>query len=282
MDEAGLNLIPADLTVEDGGKQVAFRDTPFVKESADFGALLKRGYDSHRAMGGAVRFPAKDAKAEDIKAFRDKVYSSGHFTPPPESPDKYEFARPDGTAWNDAFEKQARVELHKAGFTQAQATVALELHKAFVGEANKQIQDQLTAAQKAEDDALARGMEELKKTWGADFDRNKELIARAGLYIFGTPEEAAKHGFTGNSKFLSGPMLKIAKMLEADDGFMQGGNSVSNVITEARKEIDAIRTDKAHPMHERYLKGDSTVRAHMEQLYQQEHAELQKANGVAA
>jgi hypothetical protein len=269
--------LPDNLTVEDGGKQIPLRDHQFIKETPDVATLAKRALDNHRALGGAVRLPGKDAKDEDRKAFLDKVYSTGLFPRAPESPDKYEIAKPEGIPWDDALEKEFRATAHSLGMSndQVKAIMALDAKRTAAFHA------QAAEVAKAQEAQYAANFDALKKDWGPDFEKNAELVARAGQYIFGTPEEAAKHGFTNDPKFLSKGMLKIAKMLEADDGFMQGGNSVSPVITEARKEIDRIRTDKTHPMHERYMKGDQTVAKHLEALYQQEHEEMKKAQAAA-
>jgi hypothetical protein len=241
----------------------------------DVTSLIKSHVHLNRRMGSALNLPGKDAKDEDKKAFLDKVYGTGLIARAPESPDKYEITIPQadklppGLKFDEATANEFRGVAHKLGLTQDQVKGLLEFDTGRMGKiAGQQMADSETT------------MTALKKDWGADFNSRAELAGRATAYLF-QKDPAAQDFLNGTGMGNHPQFIKIMEFvgrnLEHDDGFMRAQNNAI-AMTEARKEIDAIRADPKHPMHEKWVKGDAATRAHMDELYKQEDAELKKQN----
>lgn len=252
MDEAGVNLIPADLLVEHNGAQIPFRETEYVKQTPDFVSLLKRGWNDHRDTGRALVPPANGAKPEDIAAFREKVYKTGHVMKPPErpdSPDKYEIVKPEslprGMEWKDELTVKARDFFHKNHFTAEQAKAAVAFQTQLMGE--------MVAPVMAEYDA---GMAGLKTEWGDKFDDNSQKVGRVSSFIFGDETSAdwkfINESGMGNTAPFNKLMLKLYDYVQQDSGFLEnfGPQSDPADLQEAKNIMAA--SDPQNPLHAKW------------------------------
>lgn len=126
---------------------------------------VKSAFNLRKEISTRIKLPGKDAKPEDVSAYRKAVGA-------PEKADDY-FQAADGESDTDkAVQAKVAEVLHKH---HVPAAAAGEL-KAVVAELGQSIQ--------AENDRVAiearqNAHASLKKEWGADFEGNVELAARA-------------------------------------------------------------------------------------------------------
>lgn len=163
--------IPETVTVEHEGKQVPLRDMPMIKETPDVATAAKRIYDTQTELGRRIRIPGKDANPDEVRAFKGKLAESGHLPVVPDSPDKYEIAKPeklvDGVTWSDDMAKDFRATAHKLGLTNDQAKALVGYHAELMGK--------MTEGYKVTSE---QAVADLKKEWGANFDKNAEMVDR--------------------------------------------------------------------------------------------------------
>src|SRR5258708_33740469 len=93
--------LPADIMVQQDGKDVSARDLPFVKESPDVGHFIKKAIDEHREIGSRLPIKFSDdptKKVTEIETWRKdhlpKLYQAGILTAPPSKIEEYEIKRP--------------------------------------------------------------------------------------------------------------------------------------------------------------------------------------------
>lgn len=221
-----------------------------------------------------VALPGKDAKPEDWAAVWNKLGR-------PESPDKYDlsaFKAPEGMPWNADGQKVMVGKMHELGLNQQQVQGMLTAYAGLQGEAWQGAQ---AGAAKAAETAQV----ELRKEWGADFDRQMDLANRAVREAFGGDLEAAKQIKLADGTFLlDNPALAraMAKMgaTISEDGDLAGsrGNSGPGVVrnpAQAKAEIERIRaeaaTDPKHPYINRQHPEYKAMQTRMNELYALAH-----------
>ena len=266
--------LPDTLVVEHEGKQIPMREHPFVREAPDLPTLVKQGFDAHREVGARIRIPGKDAKPEEVAAFKQKAFESGVFAAPPASPEDYKIAKPeglpDGILWSEELSKKLATTLHKYGIPVAAAPELLALH-----------QEALMGVQASLGTSFDKGMEELKKEHGDKFEERAALAGRMLPLIFKTPEEMAfaeNMGLADHPGFLS-LVMRLAPLAMQDSSFIaemdkaagSGGGEMKG--EDVRAEVAKIMTDKTHPMHEGYLKRDPKVQEHIDGLYKKAYGD---------
>lgn len=257
--------LPDTLTIaQPDGTTILLRDTPFVKEAKDLPSLIKRGYDAHQEVGARVRIPGKDAKPEDVTAFKQRVYDSGVFTPPPGKAEDYKLTKPetlpDGIAWNEERAGRLAQVLHKHGVPVAAAADLLALHA-----------EALTQTQTMFKTDMDTGMATLKTEFGDKFDERYALAGRLASALFKTPEEVAVWNASGlgNHPAIMGALMRLAPLAEQDSTFLaemhRPGGEMSG--EDVRAEVAKIMSDKTHPMYAGYQAKDPKVLAHIDELY---------------
>src|SRR3990167_588917 len=119
LDATLMEQLPDTMTVEQDGKPMPIREHPFVKEAKDFPTFVKTAFDAHKEVGARVRIPGKDAKPEDVMAFKTRLIESGVLPAPLKSPDDYGLVKPetmpDGLEWHEEGAKKLAAMLHKHG-----------------------------------------------------------------------------------------------------------------------------------------------------------------------
>jgi hypothetical protein len=256
--------LPATLTVEHEGKPIPLRDTPFVKEAKDLGSLIKGGYDAHREVGARVRIPAKD-KADDVKAFKGKLYEAGILEAPPGNPEEYEVPKPEnlpaGMSWNDDIAKEFQIVLHKHGLPKGAAKDLIDLHvKALGGQSEifKGTEEEGRAALKAE--------------FGEKYDGLLEDAGRLAATIFKTPEELAfyENSGLGNHPLFLGALMRLAPLARQDSSFMPDANrpAAGGSADSVRAEVADIMNNKANPRNAGYWTKEPAVMDYIQQLYE--------------
>ncbi|HEY1268821.1 MAG TPA: hypothetical protein VGH16_16315 [Candidatus Binatia bacterium] len=262
--------LPADLTYEHNGKAIPVREAAAIKNMPDLGTLAKSYLDAQSEIGRRVRIPAKDAKAQEVASFMQRLGQAGFLPAVPEAPDSYEIDQPEylpaGVSWNDEWVKQARDVFHKNRFTQEQVRAAIELHQQLVGS--------MASTYKA---SFESGMEALKKDWGSDFSANAELATRAGHFIFGKDQESQEFfdrtGINNDPRFLK-IMALIGKHLEGDDGFLAAGRQSA---PEPDDEAQDIMRNPRNPKHDLWKRGDPRTIEYIRELFAKKYPEAERA-----
>lgn len=257
-------LLPDDATIEQDGKPVLLRDMPDIKNVKDLPTLAKSYVESQREIGRRVRVPGKDAKPEEITAFKGRLIEAGILTAPLGSPNDYGIVKPealpDGVGWSDELAGKLGTVLHRHGAPKALAADLLTLY----GEA-------LTGAQNGLKTSVEAGMAALKAEYGDKFDERVETAKRLSQQIFTTPEEVEffeRTGLGNHPGFLS-VIMRLAPLAQQDSTFIKGlqrpGGEMSG--DDVRTEIGRIMSDKNHPDYAGYLRQDKAVMAKVEELY---------------
>ena len=243
-----------------------------IKQIPDVPTLAKSYLDAQSEIGRRVRFPGSDAKPEERQAFTNKLSEGGfrlapdNYQPPPESPDKYEIKRPDNAPWDGELEKVAREAFHKVGASNEVFKAAVDVWNGWAAKINQ-------AAEEASKKEFTTNLDAIKKEWGADYNANAEKIARLGVSLFGTQEEAAKFKGNNDPKWINA-LLKVAKMMETDDGFIREG--MNPIMDDARSKLNAILGAKQdHPYWDRNHPGHDAAVEEAYRLNQQIHGTKQ-------
>lgn len=159
----------------------------------------------------------------------------------PESPDKYEFAKPEpGTKLDEGYEKWARDTFHKAGLTAPMVKTLTAEHNAFIAQ---------TLAQQAKDYELSVEADKkaLLAEWKGGHERMMNAAQTAAKQLGFTPEmidgieQAA--GYAGTWKFFAQLGQKMS-----EDGFVTAGDKSAGFGTaltpaEAKGEWEKMKTD---------------------------------------
>lgn len=163
----------------------------------------------------SVRVPGDDASDDDWAALFNRLGR-------PESPDGYEFTRPElpeGIPYDEEAEAAFREEMHNLGLTKAQAEKLFAKHGEHLGAAFKRIEEARTQAHN-------EAVQALTQDWGGEeaFQANAELAIRA-VEQFGGPElkQFLDQSGLGDNPMLIRAFYNIGKAL-SDDTFVPGAS----------------------------------------------------------
>jgi hypothetical protein len=261
--------LPSTITVEQDGKAIPLRDVPFVKEAKDLGSLIKMGYDAHREVGARVRIPSKD-KAEDVQAFKGKLYESGILEAPPGKPDDYQIEKPkelgENLKWDEALVSDFKTTLHKHGVPKGAAQDLINLHMKAMGTMTDSLLSQMGL--KVDKDAATAT---LKNEFGDKYDVLRADAGRLANEIFKTPEELAFYenlGLADNPRFLS-ILMRIAPLTQQDSSFMPDTTrpGVGMNADAIRAKLADIMGNPNNPKHKAWANRDPAVMADIEEDY---------------
>lgn len=157
----------------------------------------------------------------------------------PETADKYVVPVPEGD--KGEFANQAKQWFHQANLTQSQATKLAEQWNGFLAAQTKSQQEALDTKNLAE-------VTELKKSWGADYDANSQLVDQAAEK-FGMDQEIlnALKQAAGPKKAMEF-LHEIGKKLGVEDSSVPGIESKGTATTMtpemAKAEMARLKNDK--------------------------------------
>lgn len=234
--------LPADLRAE--ARLTAHRDVE----------TLARAYvDKCREYDGVKDLIGKRAETlspEDAQRF---FAALGR----PETPDAYDFARPDlpdGMAWDDELEVAFREAAHAAGLLPKQAAATVD---AFASLMTRRHADATAAERKTTADSVAA----LRREWGLRYDRNL-LLAKKGLESIGDPgfNQLLRQSGLGAHPALVKALARIGAVFAEDslEGGAPGGDFAGGP-DDARRRIGERHRDAAfmkaymtadHPHHD--------------------------------
>lgn len=169
-------------------------------------------------LGSSVTVPKEDAPKEDWDKFYSKLPEAMR---PPETPDKYEFKRPEGLPENlpysDELASTSKNWMHEAGLNGKQAQT---IHDKFAG----YMAEQQTAALQAQAQAVEATHADLTKEWGPvdseGFKAKQELMNRAALKL-GLKDPLVKGGLVLPDGSLTDPQLAKALAAIGDSMFRE-------------------------------------------------------------
>lgn len=206
-------------------------------------------YHANKLLKGAtdvVSIP----KIDDADGFRSVMAKLGM----PEEASKYDLGLPEGTQVDEDFAANAKAWAHKAGLTQAQL-------KGFVAEYQNYV---LARGQKDVEASQARveaEIAEVKKAWGADWDRNVAAGQNA-VKALGLDKAFMERleGAAGDAVVLE-LMAKLGKTIGVEDRTIVAGGEGFGMSPEAARAkiadiklgrdpdfLNAMR-DPRHPSH---------------------------------
>ena len=219
------------------------RNHPSLASYSSLEALAKGHIYTKSMVGGKIEELAGKANPEADAAFRKAIGV-------PDTPDKYEFKRPDlpeGVQYDEESEKWFRAEAHKHGLTPKQAT------SLFNSEIARRL-EQHAGYEKTNKEAIAASNLALKKEFGDAYDgtlntADTALREYGGDELLGLMKEAgiAHHPSVIRAFSKIGRDLIGAGKLKGDgDGSPTPQEAKMRAAT-YRREHAAILDDKLHP-----------------------------------
>lgn len=272
LDAPLLEQLPDTLTIDHDGKAMPMREHPFVKEAKDFPSFVKSALDAHKEVGARVRIPGKDAKPEDVAAFKARLTEQGLLSAPPSKPEDYGIVKPeklqDGQVWNEQAAAKLAAVLHQHGAPKALAADLLALHQEMVDAQAASFKEAGTGLQVS----LEQGMAALKTEFGDKFNERKEQAGRLARQLFKSPEEIAFYERSGiaNAPLFLAPLMRLAPLAMQDSAFLEAmaGSGSQAAASSARAEAVDIQRNRDNPKHALWVKGDKETRAYVDSLYE--------------
>lgn len=273
----------------DGGQQQQQQEQDFSKDGAEWrktitdpklakeanryaspADMVKALAETKSALGGRIKVPGKDAKPEELAAFRKAL--APIMGEVPEKPEGYKFVRPEHipeAAYNDPAVqgriKTVAADLHAAGFSQGQVDTMMGVYWKLEREAQE-------AIQRDDEKAVADAEAQLRKEWGGDYEGNIK-IGVALLERLGMSELADVELKSGRTLGQQPQFMKMLAELgrRTEEGSMQYGLDGTAQGAELQKQIDSL-TEKMHAAHnagrsDEARRYESERRALMSQLH---------------
>lgn len=220
----------------------------FVKENKiNYGNLVKSYVNAQKLVGrDRVVLPNHKSTDDEWQSFYTKIGR-------PEL-DKYEMKLPEGSEVDKDFLANFKAEAHKSGLLPKQAEAVFNWYNKTLGDKQEEL---VTAhTQKIESEHF-----DLKKEWGAGFDKEIDLAKRA-LRQFASEDEIKlfkEAGLTGDVRFIR-LMNKIGKGLKEDSFKYESSGNFGVTKQEAQAKITSMYSDasgpylnKSHPGHKAAL-----------------------------
>lgn len=262
-------------------KADAWRDTitdPELRKAADRfpspGDAVKSWAEAQKLISSSIRIPGKDAKPEEIAAYREKIgvpadvkgYADAIVKP----------AHLDDATFNSEPMKATLSKFteaaHAANLSKPQVSAILNAYWQMDADARLQVV--------AMDKQFATDTEaKLRQKWpGAEYDRNKVAANRAAEHFFGDAFKDAKLIETKAGRFL----LDDPNMVEmfAKIGREMGEDRLGPNLTDAEKQTNTQKIQElGTAKHEAIRKGDRVL---ANRLDAEERALIQKTSGTGA
>jgi len=215
---------------------------------------LQRQFSSDKLI-----VPGKHATDDDWK----QVYTKLGL--PAEVKD-YQVKFQEGVTVDEKFAEEFRTLAHAAGILPKQAQKLAD----WFGEKNKGAEEAFRQQIKA---SFETEVANLKKEWGDGFDKK---VGTANFMFRQLPPELQKTmsdaGFARNTQFVRA-MAHLADKYAGENALVQADGAASKQLTpaEARKQIDTVMGDMAHPYHVKDHPGHKGAVAEMQKLFASLH-----------
>lgn len=264
--------LPADLTTNVDGKPVNIKEHPFVKESPDLPHFVRKAFDTHREVGSRIpiRITNDNEKEQWRKDHLPKLYEAGLLMKPPGSPDDYKIDKPtgvpDGMTWSEELVGEFRKTLHKHGIPPTAVPDLLALQEKA-----------LTASFKAFNTDYDTAIGELKKEFGDKYDERFEQAKRFTPLIVKNEKDLQflESSGLGNHPNWLAMIMRLAPFIAQDSSLVdQSGRPTMDVdATIIREELSRVLSDKKHPDHEKYWRGDPATIAKYDEMYKKAYGD---------
>lgn len=212
--------------------------------------LVRNHLELRKQNSQMLRIPGKDAKPEDVLAFRKKIGAG-------EKVDDYKFQNDEGVELTDLQQRmqaKAAEVLYKHNASPAAAAELQAMMREFSQEAENE-QNSVFARAKADAEAA------LQKKWGSEKDANGALALRAaktyGLEKFLDAKLATGWSVGTDPQFIEA-FARIGRSM-GEDGL------IGAVGDEERGSVQSLMTQKNQEMHTAYAKGDRVTAARLNQ-----------------
>lgn len=214
--------------------------------------MLTSNITLRQEIADRIRLPGPNATPEDTQKFRRGLGV-------PDDPKGYEVKLPDGVTASDM--DQALIDLVRpiAHGANLSAKGFNDLISGFMTKA-KEVEAQ---TEKALKDAAILATASLKKEWGTEFDKNREMVFRAVKAFGGDDmakaiEEAHIEGFGRLGDWP--PFLKVMAAIgkRADEADLHLGGGGGDGAATAKQELDALLA-KGGPGTEEYKKNQPRI-----------------------
>lgn len=204
-------------------------------------ADLAKSYRNLETMvGKKTLVPNEKSTPEEISAFRKALGVPDNLAEYDIKPEKL----PEGLEWSEDNGKKFAEIGHKFNVPPAAM-------KALVAEYCNIKQAEMQAIAQEIESRKQSGVAELKKTWGADFDKNLAVAQSAAKMAGVNPDT---FGF-GDPEVVKA-FVRLASQL-SDDKLVPGGAGSVNISGVARAKD--IQTNPDNPLHKKYADGDPDV-----------------------
>jgi len=224
-------------------------------------ASLAKGYKHMESFRGQSISIPEEQTPESMGDIWDKLGR-------PEGADKYEYTPPDKIPEGEYnFENQNEFlkGAYDNGFSQDQAKYVLDFYNNMAFESINDIKN-------FQSKASADNTTELQNDWGRAYDENLSTAVRA-FNQFATDEDREYLSTNGldSSPSLIRMFHKVG--VQMNEGSFTGDVSANRMLSPvvAQTEIDAIRSDPSHALHEAYNSGEhrdhQKAIAEVEKLY---------------
>ena len=233
----------------------ALQAEPRLQGLGDVSALARAYVDKCREHDGVKDLIGKRADRLTPEE-ADRFYGAlGR----PENPQAYDIPRPElpeGMAWDDELEASFREAAFSAGMLPKQAAATVDAFASLMG---RRFQD----AQTARDQARAEGVAQLRREWGARFDRNI-LLARKGLETIADPDfsQLLRDTGLGHHPALVKAMARLGAQFAEDSLEGRPPEGLAGGPEDARRKIGERHRDEGfmkaymtadHPQHDAAL-----------------------------
>jgi hypothetical protein len=200
-----------------------FKDAKSLQDIQDFDSLIKSYVSAQELVGKKVA----DMSPEDIARYNEKLGA-------PKDPRDYKFSSEEFNA--NAGLDWYRVAAKEAGLTNDQADALISKYS----EQEKTFQANLQ--EEAENTAKAQ-VEELKETFGYDFDKEINKAKKAINYFGGEDlVNIIKEAGLGNNPTLIKAFQKASSLLN-EDKIVTGSSPAAKSVRDVENEIASLRAD---------------------------------------
>jgi hypothetical protein len=199
---------------------------------------FRKGYDNKNELIGrkGVIVPTEKSTPEELNSFFNSLGR-------PEKPEAYKLSPVENLhpeiKVSPESQKAFFEEAHKRGLTNQQAD---GLNKWYLSG----VSQMLATRDKAQAENMQKSLNTLRTEWGADFDKNMALATRM-VKNFGGKEALDSFGDLGNNPGVLKFLANVGKRFAEDSIDKMGVSDLTTSSSDARKQINSIKTDKNNP-----------------------------------
>lgn len=229
----------------------------------DVASLVKGYAHLSKKMGSAVNIPGKDAKPEDVTAFKTKLIEAGVLPAPIKDPKDYAITKPEGLPeglqWSDELSTKLATALHKHQIPKEAVADLMALHLEAMGGVGQAVtfdREQALAAIRGEH--------------GEKYDERVEMVKRMipGVFSQESMDFFAQTGIDSDPRFISA-LMRLAPLAMQDSSFMESVPRAAGEISgkAAQAEYADIISNPKNERHEGWKKSDPKVMQYIDELY---------------